>query len=84
MNRHQEATEAFKKYTELTPEDPSGWLNCGLEYMLLKNFEQALPYLERAVKLKPDDPMAQYNLAITYINLNDNYSAREVLKVTAA
>jgi Flp pilus assembly protein TadD len=49
--------------------------------MLLKNFEQALPYLERAVKLKPDDPMAQYNLAITYINLNDNYSAREVLKV---
>ena len=81
MNRHKEAAEAFKKYTELAPEDPSGWLNSGLEYMLLKNFEQALPYLERAVKLKPDDPMAQYNLAITYINLNDNYSAREVLKV---
>lgn len=81
MNRHQEATEAFKKYTELAPDDPTGWLNCGLEYMLLKRFEQALPYLETAVKLKPDDPMAQYNLAITYINLNDNYSAREVLKV---
>ncbi|HRD01099.1 MAG TPA: tetratricopeptide repeat protein [Candidatus Saccharicenans sp.] len=81
MNRRQEAAEAFKKYTELAPEDASGWLNCGLEYMLLKKFEQALPYVEQSVKLKPDDPMAQYNLAIIYINLNDNYSAREVLKV---
>jgi len=81
LGRHQEAAEAFKKYTTLAPEDPSGWLNCGLEYMLLKNFEQALPYLEKSVQLKPDDPMAQYNLAIVFINLNDNYSAREVLKI---
>jgi tetratricopeptide (TPR) repeat protein len=81
LNRHQEAAEAFKKYTALAPEDPSGWLNCGLEYMLLKNFEQALPCLEKSVQLKPDDPMAQYNLAIVFINLNDNYSAREVLKI---
>jgi tetratricopeptide (TPR) repeat protein len=81
MNRHQEAVEAFKKYNALAPDDPSGWLNIGLEYMLMKNFEKALPYLEKSVQLKPDDAVAQFNLAITYINLNDNYSAREVLKV---
>jgi len=30
--------------------------------------------------LNPNNAVAQYNLGITYINLKDNYSAREVLK----
>lgn len=81
MNKHQEAVEAFKKYNALAPDDPNGWLNIGVEYMIMKDFERALPYLEKCVQLKPDNAVAQYNLAITYINLNDNYSAREVLKV---
>ncbi|MGC8745479.1 MAG: tetratricopeptide repeat protein [Candidatus Saccharicenans sp.] len=81
MNKHPEAVEAFKKYNSLAPDDPNGWLNIGLEYMLMKNFEKALPYLEKSVQLKPDNPVAQFNLAITYLNLHDNYSAQEVLKV---
>lgn len=81
MKKHSEAVEAFKKYTALAPDDPSGWLNMGLEYMLMKDFERALPNLEKSVSLKPDNAIAQYNLGIAYINLNDNYSAREVLRV---
>jgi len=69
------------KYTALAPDDASGWLNLGLEYMLMKDFESALPHLEKSVKLNPNNAVAQYNLGITYINLKDNYSAREVLKV---
>jgi Flp pilus assembly protein TadD len=49
--------------------------------MLMKDFERALPNLEKSVSLKPDNAIAQYNLGIAYINLNDNYSAREVLRV---
>jgi len=81
LNKHQEAVEAFKKYNALAPDDANGWLNVGLEYMFLKNFEKALPYMEKAAQLSPNNAVAQYNLAVTYINLNDNYSAKEVLKV---
>lgn len=49
--------------------------------MLQKKFSAALEPLQKAVELKPDNASAHYNLAITYLNLKDNYSAREVYNV---
>jgi tetratricopeptide (TPR) repeat protein len=48
--------------------------------MQLKQFDPALEPLKKAVELRPDYGAALYNLAITYLNLKDNFSAREVYK----
>ena len=46
--------------------------------MQLKDHEAALEPLKKCVELKPDNPVAWFNLAIVYINLKDNFSAKEV------
>ena len=48
--------------------------------MMLKQFENALQPMEKAVELNPNSATTQYNLAIIYINLGDNYSARAVYR----
>ena len=48
--------------------------------MMLKSFEAALEPLRKCIELKPDNAVAHYNLAIVYLNLKDDYSAREVYK----
>ncbi len=46
--------------------------------MQLKDHESALEPLKKCVELKPDNAVAWYNLAVVYINLKDNYSAKEI------
>jgi tetratricopeptide (TPR) repeat protein len=64
----------------LVPDNADAWLNIGVSYMQLKNFEGALEPLKKSVELRPDYGVALFNLAITYLNLKDNYSARDVYK----
>ncbi|MDW7759438.1 MAG: tetratricopeptide repeat protein [Acidobacteriota bacterium] len=76
-----ESVEAYKKYVDLSPDDPNGWMAMGVGYMQMKKFEDALDPLRRTVALQPQNAAAQFNLAVCYVNLNDHFSAREVLKV---
>ena len=46
--------------------------------MQAKDFESALAPLKKCVELKPDNAVAQFNLAIVYVNLKDNFSAKEI------
>jgi Tfp pilus assembly protein PilF len=46
--------------------------------MQLKDHESALEPMKKSVELKPDNAVAQFNLAIVYINLKDNFSAKEI------
>jgi len=78
LKKYKEAAAAYEKYAELVPDDPSGWLSIGVAHMQGKNFEAALDPLKRCVELKPDNAVAQFNLAIVYINLKDNFSAKEI------
>ena len=48
--------------------------------MQLKDFESALDPLKKCVELRPDYGVALFNLAVVYLNLKDNYSAREVYR----
>lgn len=85
QKKYKEAIEAYRKYTELAPEEPTGWLSIGVSYMYIgaatkqpRDFEAALEPMRKAVELQPTNANALYNLAIVYINLKDNFSAREI------
>ena len=85
QKKYKEAVAAYKKFTELSPEEPNGWLSLGVCYMQfaavsknVKENEFALEPLKKCVALRPDNAVAWYNLALVYINLKDNYSAREI------
>ena len=78
MEKFWEAAAAYKKYTEFTPDDPSGWLSLGVCYMQVGDYKSALEPLKKCVELKPDNSVAWYNLAIVYINLRNNRSAKQI------
>ncbi|MCX6577383.1 MAG: hypothetical protein NTV82_13440 [Candidatus Aminicenantes bacterium] len=46
----------------------------------LKDFNAALDPIKKTTDLQPDNGNAFYNLAIVYLNLKDNFSAREVYR----
>lgn len=57
-----------------------GWFYIGICYMYLKDFNAALDPIKKTTDLQPDNGNAFYNLAIVYLNLKDNFSAREVYR----
>jgi tetratricopeptide (TPR) repeat protein len=65
---------------ELAPDNADGWFYIGICYMQLKKFDDALEPLKKTIELRPDysNGNAIYNLAICYLNLHDNYSAKEM------
>lgn len=76
-----ETVRAYTRFTELAPDDPNGWMGLGIGHMQQKNFREALNAFEKSVDIQPHNAAAQFNMGICYINLNDHYSAREVLKL---
>ena len=50
----------------------------GMSYMQIKSWHMAVEPLIKSMELRPESGNAYYNLAICYLNLKDNYSARDV------
>ena len=50
----------------------------GMSYMQIKSWHMAVEPLTKSMELRPDSGNAYYNLAICYLNLKDNYSARDI------
>jgi Flp pilus assembly protein TadD len=50
----------------------------GMSHMQVKAWGRAVDPLQKAIDLRPESGNAYYNLAICYLNLKDNFSAREV------
>jgi Flp pilus assembly protein TadD len=48
--------------------------------MSLKDFNSALEPLKKCVELRPNHGYALFNLGVTYLNLHDNLSARNIHK----
>jgi len=60
------ALALFKKATDVDADYAPGWLNLGAQYLRVKNFDKAVPTLERAVQLMGNRPEAQLNLGAAY------------------
>ena len=59
---HEMAVQCFKRAIALSPDYAMAYTLCGLEYVLLEDFEQAGTYLEKAVCINPRDFKAWYGL----------------------
>jgi tetratricopeptide (TPR) repeat protein len=51
----------------------------GSIYLMKKAYQQALPYLEKAVQLDGSDPSSWYNLAVAYYSLQNGAKAGEAV-----
>ncbi len=82
QNKYSKSIVAFKKFVELYPDKADGWFYMGICNMQLKKFDAALEPLKKTIELRHDysSGNALYNLAICYLNLHDNYSAKELHK----
>jgi tetratricopeptide (TPR) repeat protein len=80
QEKYNSSINAFKKFVELSPDNADGWFYIGICNMQLKKFDSALESLKKTIELRPDygNGNAIYNLAICYLNLHDNYSAKEM------
>jgi len=80
QNQYTKSIQAFKQFVELDPDNADGWFYIGVCNMQLKKFDAALEPLKKTIELRPDygGGNAVYNLAICYLNLHDNYSAKEL------
>jgi tetratricopeptide (TPR) repeat protein len=64
--RDQQALAAFLQAIRLKPGLFVPNLFLGLEYLKLKKFDEAIPYLSRAALIQPTDPQAQSALGQAY------------------
>ena len=86
QKKYSKSIAAFKKFLELSPDNADGWFYIGICNMQLKKYESAIKPLQKTLELRLDysNGNAIYNLAIVYLNLKDNYSAKELYnKLTA-
>jgi tetratricopeptide (TPR) repeat protein len=80
QKQYTKSIQAFKEFVKLEPDNADGWFYIGINNMQLKKFDAALEPLKKTIELRPDysGGNAVYNLAICYLNLHDNYSAKEL------
>ena len=65
-NRSAEAAEILETVTRREPMDSGGYVNLGLAYHLLNNWDEAIWAFEKAIKLDEDNIRAYNNLGITH------------------
>ncbi len=60
------AIEQFRKAAEARPDNAILWNNLGAEYLVVKNYREAGPVLQRAVQLQPTFTKAHLNLGSAF------------------
>jgi len=80
QKQYTKSIEAFKQFVKLDPDNADGWFYIGICNMQLKKYDASLEPLKKTIEIRPDyaSGNAIYNLAICYLNLHDNYSAKEM------
>jgi tetratricopeptide (TPR) repeat protein len=62
----QKALSAFVRASTIAPEDPEAYFGVGYTYRLMKQYQQAIPQLKKALELRPDYYEAHRELAYCY------------------
>jgi len=81
-NRLDEAEAAFRKLTELAPDEPLGFANLGLVYLRRAEYEPAERNIRQALELEPSDPDIRLMLAKVLELTRRVAEARRVLEGT--
>jgi tetratricopeptide (TPR) repeat protein len=62
----QKALAAFARASAMAPEDPEPFYGVGYTYRLMKQYQQAIPQLKKAIELRPEYYDAHRELAYCY------------------
>ena len=74
------AVDAFRRVTEIDPNDADTWYFLGSTYAQLKQFPEAIAAFEHALKLDPLHASAQFGLARAYQQSGQPDAAHEAMK----
>ncbi len=73
-------TETLQEAIQTYPGNEDSYVNINVAYTSLGQFEQGLPYVQKAVQMQPDDAIASENLLLDYLGLNRMAEARAELE----
>ncbi len=68
--------ETLQEAIQTYPGNDDSYVNLNVAYTSLGQFEQGLPYAQKAVQMQPDDAIASENLLNDYLGLNRMAEAR--------
>ena len=72
--------DAFKRVTDIDPNDADTWYFLGSTYAQLKQFPEAIAAFERALKIDPLHASAQFGMARAYQQSGQSDPAHEAMK----
>lgn len=82
-NNYEEVIKALEKAIELSDKSVYIYINLGVIYRMLENYDKAVEYYDKAIKIEKDNALAYYNKAeaLNKINSNKNrFLVEECLK----
>ncbi len=68
--------ETLQEAIQTYPTNDESYININVAYLTLGQFEQGLPYVQKAVQMQPDDAIASDNLLEDYVGLDRMAEAR--------
>jgi tetratricopeptide (TPR) repeat protein len=74
--------ETLQEAIQTYPGNLDSYININAAYGFLGQFEQGLPYAQKAVQMQPDDAIASENLLADYLGLNRMAEVRAELERT--
>lgn len=81
----KEAIGHWERAIEILPDVSSPYRNLGIIYSrVYKNYDTAIYYFNKALKIEPDDPMILFNLGMTYEGKKDYIRAIDFLQKSLA
>ncbi len=75
------AVICLKKALEINPDYPPAHNNAGYILDSIHEYQQAIAHYQKAIQLRPDYIVAMANLMDTYLHLNDDQSAAQILEL---
>ncbi len=78
--QYAKAANDFKKMTTLSPDIITGWLNLGISYRNMQDYQQALVAFEHAIKLNANMPEIYKERALVYQALKQEEGMIQDLK----
>ncbi|MFZ0908026.1 MAG: protein kinase [Candidatus Acidiferrales bacterium] len=66
----EKSVESYKDWIQTYPRDAQAYLDLGVEYTEMGQYEQSVPEFREALRLEPDNIIISGDLAATYISLN--------------
>jgi tetratricopeptide (TPR) repeat protein len=84
LQHPDQAAKCFDHAIKLDKHAPEGYNNRGYIEQMKKNYDKAIKYYMKALKLRPTDAVFQYNMGSSYFGKHDYVRAAQAYKVAFA